>query len=98
MTTKERKALQKIINRMDELEIEKSTAFYELQVLNEDFGDGTKWCSVQANVEGVLKHGDEYSNRRALAAYRRYFEADAKEALIRDLGGELANLGFWSKK
>lgn len=95
MTAKERNLIQATINKLTELDAEKDRLFNDLQALNVKCGDGHKWCSVDANFEGIRQHGDETQRHRALWMYRRYFEADAKEDLLREFGQELANLGFW---
>ena len=95
MTAKERNFIQTTINKLTELDAEKDRLFKQLQALNVECGDGRKWCSVDANLEGARKHGDENQRNRALWMYRRYFEADAKEDLLREFGQGLADLGFW---
>lgn len=95
MTAKERKLIQTTINKLTDLDAEKDRLFKELQDLNVKCGDGSRWCSVDANFEGVRQNGDETQRHRALYMYRRYFEANAKEDLLREFGQELANLGFW---
>lgn len=95
MTTKERKTIQNFINKLTELEAEQDKAFKELQNLNVTCGDGDKWCCLESNLKGVLDHGTDRDKGRAEYLYRKYFEAEAKMDVIRELGGELAALGFW---
>lgn len=33
------------------------TIFREMQKLNAEYGDGYKWCSMNANMEGLIKKG-----------------------------------------
>lgn len=96
MTTKERKTVQNFINRITELENVKQEAFDNLQNLCWVYGDGSKWCSPEVNYQSVLNNCEDASIiNRAKMNLRRYFEADAQIDIIRDLGGELANIGFW---
>lgn len=97
MTAKERKLIQTTINKLTDLDAEKDRLFKELQDLNAKCGDGHRWCSVDANFEGVRANGNKDQQSRALWLYRRYFEAEAKKDLLRELGQGLANLGFWKK-
>ena len=98
MTAKERAVIQAHINKMTEIDREKDRAFYAIQALNVEHGDGTKWCSPDANLAGVLANGDELSKGRAKYQYRLYFEACAKEDLLRELGQGLADIGFWKNR
>ena len=96
MTAKERKATQDLINLFTPLREEEDKAFHDLQELNATEGDGSRWCSVDANLEGIETHStDRRTRERARALYRKYWEASAKQDLLRDFGGTLAELGFW---
>lgn len=97
MTAKERNLIQSTINKLTALDAERDRIFKELQQMNADHGDGHKWCSVDANLEGISTHGGKDQQSRALWLYRRYFEAEAKKDLLRELGQGLADLGFWKK-
>ena len=98
MTTKERNIIQTHFNKFMELDAQKDRCFKALQDLNAESGDGTRWCGVESNLRGVWEHGSEIDRNRALHLYRLYFEADAKEDLLRELGQPLADIGFWKSR
>ena len=97
MTTKERATVQGFINKMTELDKIADETLETLKDMNEAHGDGTRWCSWDACLDGIAKHNNRESleYRRAAHVYRRYVEARAQQDLIRSFGGELAEIGFW---
>jgi hypothetical protein len=98
MTTKERTAIQRFVNKLSELDEIKHAAFVELQNINEAHGDGNRWCSPDYNLDCLIAaNAEQIHINRAKRCYRDYFEADAKQDLIRELGGTLADLGFWKE-
>ena len=99
MTTKERQTLQKFFNRMTEFDIEQEEMLHNLMDLNQTYGDGSRWCSWKANLDGILENCEDSIIRgRAETMYRRFLEAQAKEDLLMELGSDLADLGFWKNK
>lgn len=97
MTTKERAAVQGFINKMTELDKIRMETLETLKDMNAAHGDGHRWCSWDACLEGIAKHNDRQSieYRRAAHVYEEYIAAQAQLDLISSFGGELANIGFW---
>lgn len=90
MTKREHEAMQKQINMIEEYRKEADVAFKELQNLNATEGTGHRWCCAETNAVDLLKCGKDYMH--LLAKYNR---ATAKVDLLTNIGGELAELGFW---
>lgn len=97
MTTKERATVQSFINRMTELDKIRDETLETLKDMNKAHGDGNCWCSWDANLEGIAKNSgiDSLEYRRAATVYKKYVQATAQQDLIRQFGGELAEIGFW---
>lgn len=97
MTKAERTTVQGLINRMTELDEVRDETLVALQDLNQTYGDGHRWCSWDACLDGLagVLDKDDANFKRALYQYKRFVEASAKLDLIRDFGGELAKIGFW---
>lgn len=97
MTTKERATVQRFINRMTELDKIRDETLETLKDMNEAHGDGNRWCSWDACLDGIAKNNsrDSLEYRRATAVYKRYVQATAQQDMIRQFGGELAEIGFW---
>ena len=99
MTIKERTTVQNLINKMDEFDEIENYTLKTLQDMNVKHGDGHRWCSWDACLEGIAKNNsrDSIEYKRAAIIYRQYIEASAKIDLIRDFGIELSKVGFWKK-
>lgn len=100
MTSKERAAVQGLINKMTELEKIREETLEALKDMNEAYGDGHRWCSWKACLDGIIKNTEERSIERGRAEhqYERYLKASGQYELIQSFGQELADLGFWKKK
>lgn len=100
MTTKERTAVQGLINKMTELDKIMDETLEALEQMNEEHGDGSRYCSWKHNLDGVIANTEPNSVERGRAFYQydRYMTARAQQDLIREFGGTLADLGFWEKK
>lgn len=90
MTKKERKALQKFMNKFTELEEEKDRIFKELQEENKKV-NGNAWCSAKTNMEELKKAGVKWAE----AHYEKYLYYCAQQDLIGEYGQMLAELKFW---
>lgn len=102
MTKAERAMLQGIINRLGPLGDESDRIFKELQAMARDLGLPV-YCSAKSNTEQLLKCDEPYTKYSTYAAsadylYEQYVEINAKKDMIRELGGELAKLGFFKSK
>ena len=99
MTTKEHAAMQKFFNRITELDKIETETLNTLKDMNEAHGDGNRWCSWDACMNGIARNNsiDSLEYRRAAAVYKRYVEAMAQKDLLNKFGAELAELGFWKK-
>lgn len=97
MTKKERATVQGFINKMTELRKIEEETLKALQDLNVEHGDGSRWCSWQACLNGILANPetDERTKAQAKYQYERFVKATAQEDLIRDFGADLAEIGFW---
>ena len=97
MTKKERATVQGFINKLTELSIIEEETLKALQDLNVVYGDGSRWCSWEACLEGILKNTETDDRTKAQAKYQytRFVKAAAQEDLISDFAGELADIGFW---
>lgn len=97
MTKKERATVQRFINNLTELSNIKDETLKTLQDLNEEHGDGHRWCSWQACLDGILANSqtDDVVKSWAKYHYERFVKATAQEDLIRDFGASLAEVGFW---
>ena len=96
MTTKEHAALQTLFNTVQDFESTQSAILHELMDLNEKHGDGHRWCSWKANLDGLAKTapGTIY-HRRAEALYDKYNQACGAYNAMMDLGRVLSELNFW---
>jgi len=90
MTKKERDAIQKYFNKMNDYEKEADEAFYQLQELNGNEGTGHRWCCAETNYKDLLSCGHDYGY-----LFIKYTEGRAKSRAILELGRDLADLGFW---
>ena len=97
MTKVERAAVQGFINKTSELEKIMYKILKDLQEMNETHGDGHRWCSWEACLDGLAANlgRDDIIYRRAKHQYERYIKASAQKDLILEFGVELAELGFW---
>lgn len=97
MTTAERTALQNFVNKYSEIEERENHFFEELQLLNHSSGDGSRWCSGMANMEGVLKtHPENYTAvSRAETCIGELYKEYGKRELMQELMSTLAELDFW---
>lgn len=97
MTRNERAAVQKFINKISELDRISDETLETLKDMNEAHGDGHRWCSWKGNLDGLAKtlDRDDIIYRRAEYQYERFLKAEAQKDLIRSLGQDLADLGFW---
>ena len=97
MTAKERAAVQGFINKITELDEIESETLHALQDINAEHGDGHRWCSWKANLDGVIANQERNSvwRGRAEHQFEKYVKASAQRDLIQNFGGTLAELGFW---
>ena len=97
MTTKERATVQAFINKLSELDSIESETLKTLQDMCEANGDGYRWCSWDFCLEKIAKANgiESLEYKHAAAVYKRYVEVNAQKDLIREFGGNLANIGFW---
>ena len=97
MTTKERATVQAFINKLSELDSIESETLKTLQDMCEAHGDGHRWCSWDFCLEKIAKANglESLEYKCAAAVYKRYVEVNAQKDLIREFGGNLANIGFW---
>ena len=99
MTTKEHAALQKLFNTLQDYDNTQTAMLKELQELNAQHGDGHRWCSWKANLDGIAKTDPgSIHHRRAEMCYETYMNACGAYEAMMDLGSTLAELGFWKEK
>ena len=99
MTKKERATVQNFINKITELRNIQDESLKSLQEMNMKYGDGSRYCSWESNLLGVLGSAtaDNQIKAQAKHQFRRSEEAHAQERLIHEFGAELANIGFWNE-
>lgn len=90
MTKREHEVLQARFNKLEYHREEMDKAFKQLQDLNANEGTGTRWCSAKQNAEDLKSCGKNYDH-----LYERYLIQGGMYEAILELGGDLANLGFW---
>ena len=97
MTKNERAVVQGFINKINDLEKVREATLEALKDMNELHGDGHRWCSWEACLEGLASRLDpeHVVYRRAKYEYDRFVKASAQIDLIREFGGDLADIGFW---
>lgn len=97
MTKKERAIVQNFINKMTELRNIQEESLKTLQDMNMKYGDGSRYCSWESNLLGVLgsTNADNQIKAAARHQFRRSEEAHAQERLIHEFGADLAEVGFW---
>lgn len=97
MTTRERTALQKLFNEVETCSAESEQMLHELQDLNVAHGDGARWCSWKACLDGVIRENPEDSKERGRAEYlyERHLKAEGRYDALMALGKTLSELGFW---
>lgn len=61
-------AIQGVINKVFDEE-KNSYALKKLMDINEQFGDGHRWCSYNANLVGVIQGGNNQAITKALNIY-----------------------------
>lgn len=97
MTKAERATVQGFINKLSGLDNVKDETLKTLQEMNETHGDGHRWCSWEACLDGIEANlgRDDIIYKKAKYQYERFLKAVAQQDLIRELAGELSELGFW---
>lgn len=100
MTKTERAVIQKFINKFSDLDVVRDATLKNLQDMNEEHGDGHRWCSWEACLDGLAKTlgRDDIIYRRAKVQYETFLKASAQKDFIRDFGSALAEIGFWKEK
>lgn len=78
------------------IQYEREELMEELQVLNEEHGDGTRWPTTRNNLNGILlKNNDNDYTRRAWYLYDMIGYLSGKEAAVSDLGKRMNNRRDW---
>lgn len=96
MKANERKALQSLFNKINEMDKIKEETLKNLQELNVEHGDGHRWCSWKGCLDGVLQaNPDGIWRGRAEYQYERFMKAEGAYNMLMELGATLAEVNFW---
>ena len=95
----EREELQRVFNQIGDMDRIKEETLKELQELNVEHGDGQRWCSWKACLDGVIKENPSGIWRgRAEYQYERFLKAEGGYDALMVLGQALADIGFWKNQ
>lgn len=64
------------------LEERKNEIWHELQSVNEEKGDGHKWCCMEKLIEGLTKAGLVY---KAMSLASEYYKIEGQQEALRNL-------------
>lgn len=65
-----------------------------LMDLNEEFGDGSRWCSWDANMVGIAKHGNKHAIKESLEIYAEHIRIETEKSILFRIMDETNNMNI----
>jgi len=95
MTTKERNALQNLINKYNQIEAEQTNYFNQLQAaVRQVSNNQSATCAAKENLKILL--GTQYE-KEAIVYFSNYEKLGGQLDILNLLGNTLAEINFWKE-
>ncbi len=86
-------AIHGVFNKVFDKELS-CDSLRKLMDLNEQFGDGHRWCSYDANLIGIIQGGDKQAIGKALHIYNEFCEMQGAVDAMHEIAKATNSLYF----